>query len=285
MGQTIQIYLPTGEPTGIRIAEITTRLVQVILVPRLHLGEAIKRPELDRVGCYLLLRENGPEGEPNIYIGETEEMRRRLGQHHQRDDSLPGWDLALAVVSKDGSFTKTHGLLLQFLAYQRVAEIGILRTDQRQRPGEPKAPDALRDDCFDALEQAAFLCSIVGQPVMSHRARRTGSESIFVITTKNGADAKGYPTSGGFLVLKGSRCVNGIRESAGAHVRQARERLLAENVLASEDKVLTFGKDYAFESPSGAASVVIGGNANGWVEWRSADGKTLHDAVRIKDGT
>lgn len=32
--KTIQIFLPGGDPRGIRIAEITTRIVQVIEVPR-----------------------------------------------------------------------------------------------------------------------------------------------------------------------------------------------------------------------------------------------------------
>ena len=31
--KTIQIYLPTGEPRGIRIAEITTRIVQAGVDP------------------------------------------------------------------------------------------------------------------------------------------------------------------------------------------------------------------------------------------------------------
>jgi hypothetical protein len=32
--KTLQIYLPGGDPQGIRVAEITTRIVQVIEVPR-----------------------------------------------------------------------------------------------------------------------------------------------------------------------------------------------------------------------------------------------------------
>lgn len=32
--QTIQIYLPGGDPRGIRVAEVTTRIVQVVEVPR-----------------------------------------------------------------------------------------------------------------------------------------------------------------------------------------------------------------------------------------------------------
>jgi hypothetical protein len=37
--KTIQIYLPTGEPRGIRIAEITTRIVQAVLIPRSDLAQ------------------------------------------------------------------------------------------------------------------------------------------------------------------------------------------------------------------------------------------------------
>ena len=32
--KTIQIYLPFGDPRGIRVAELTTRIVRVIEVPR-----------------------------------------------------------------------------------------------------------------------------------------------------------------------------------------------------------------------------------------------------------
>ena len=39
--QTIQIYLPAGDPRGMRVAEITTRIIRVIEVPR---ASAIWRP-------------------------------------------------------------------------------------------------------------------------------------------------------------------------------------------------------------------------------------------------
>lgn len=32
--QTIQIFLPSGDPQGVRVAEITTRIVRMIEVPR-----------------------------------------------------------------------------------------------------------------------------------------------------------------------------------------------------------------------------------------------------------
>ena len=52
--KTIQIYLPAGEPRGIRIVDITTRLILAVLVPRSELAAGKLRRELDHPGvCFL----------------------------------------------------------------------------------------------------------------------------------------------------------------------------------------------------------------------------------------
>jgi Domain of unknown function (DUF4357) len=38
-----------------------------------------------------------------------------------------------------------------------------------------------------------------------------------------------------------------------------------------------FSQDYSFSSPSTAAAVVLGRSANGRVEWKAADGRTLKE--------
>ncbi len=43
---------------------------------------------------------------------------------------------------------------------------------------------------------------------------------------------------------------------------------------------MTFTSDYIFNSPSAAAGVVLGRNANGWIEWKNEDGKTLDELKR-----
>jgi len=52
--KTIQIFLPGGDPRGLRVAEITTRIVQVIEVPRTRLDEFSRMPESAQVGVYFL---------------------------------------------------------------------------------------------------------------------------------------------------------------------------------------------------------------------------------------
>ena len=60
--QTIQIFLPAGDPRGMRVAEITTRIVRVIEVPRSQLTDFLKMPESQQVGVYFLMGELSEAG-------------------------------------------------------------------------------------------------------------------------------------------------------------------------------------------------------------------------------
>jgi hypothetical protein len=50
-----QVFLPDGKLGSLRIAEITSRTVQAILIPRAKLDDAAQRPELKNVGIYFLV--------------------------------------------------------------------------------------------------------------------------------------------------------------------------------------------------------------------------------------
>jgi hypothetical protein len=53
--KTIQIFLPSGEPHGFRIAEIITRIVRVIEVPRSLLAYFLAMEPSSQVGLYVLV--------------------------------------------------------------------------------------------------------------------------------------------------------------------------------------------------------------------------------------
>lgn len=81
--KTIQIYLPGGNPRGIRIAEITTRIVQAIEIPRSLLGEFLKMPESNQVAVYYLIGEDEEVGGgAMVYVGQTGDLRKRLASHN-----------------------------------------------------------------------------------------------------------------------------------------------------------------------------------------------------------
>jgi hypothetical protein len=71
-----------------------------------------------------------------------------------------------------------------------------------------------------------------------------------------------------------------MRAAAPEHsvwVINLRKMLTEKNVLVSSGDHLRFLKDFEFKSPSAAAAVIRGGNANGLTEWRTDDGVTLKE--------
>ena len=70
--KTIQIFLPDGHPRSIKIAEITNRIAQAILIPRNKLKEIEAREEIKNVGVYFLFGEQEDKAKPCVYIGEAE---------------------------------------------------------------------------------------------------------------------------------------------------------------------------------------------------------------------
>ena len=59
-----------------------------------------------------------------------------------------------------------------------------------------------------------------------------------------------------------------------------RNRLLESGVMHVEGDTVVFDKDHLFRSPSMAALSLMGRTANGWLEWKTKDGKTLDDLMR-----
>jgi hypothetical protein len=70
--KTIQVYLPTGEPPGIRIANITTRPLFAALVPRSELATGKLRWDLNHPVVYFLFGVDEGGAKPIVYIGQTE---------------------------------------------------------------------------------------------------------------------------------------------------------------------------------------------------------------------
>jgi hypothetical protein len=87
--KTIQIFLPHGDPQGIRVAEITTRIVQVFDVPRKLLASFLEMDESAKVVVYFLLGEGEQAESPQVYVGQTGDLRQRLTSHHPEEGVLP----------------------------------------------------------------------------------------------------------------------------------------------------------------------------------------------------
>ena len=74
--KTIQIYLPKGNPRGLRLAEMTTRTVRLIEIPRIHIDDFFAMPEANQVGLYFLVSDTDSIDKPLLYIGQTGDLKR-----------------------------------------------------------------------------------------------------------------------------------------------------------------------------------------------------------------
>jgi hypothetical protein len=54
-----------------------------------------------------------------------------------------------------------------------------------------------------------------------------------------------------------------------------RKDLLAQGVIVDQGQHYAFAQDQVFTSPSTAAGVILGRTANGRIEWKNSEGKTL----------
>jgi len=75
---TIKLFLVTGSPNGLRTAELSNWSGKAIAAPRSEISSLLRRPELKSPGIYILTGKDADSGEPALYIGEAEDVSRRL---------------------------------------------------------------------------------------------------------------------------------------------------------------------------------------------------------------
>jgi hypothetical protein len=91
------------------------------------------------------------------------------------------------------------------------------------------------------------------------------------------AAGTGADTPEGFIVKAGSKARAATVPSIHKWLVDLRETLLAQGILSPQGDQLIFTQDYAFDSPSSAAGVLLGRSANGRREWKTVDGHTLKE--------
>jgi predicted GIY-YIG superfamily endonuclease len=280
--KTIQIFLPAGDPRGIRIAEITTRIVQVIEVPRSLLADFLAMPEGTQVALYFLVGETEDGSEDTVYVGQTGDLRARLTAHNKEKDF---WERALVLISRTNSLTQTHALFLEWHCLQAIRTAGRFRDENGNKGNRPFTPPPLEADCLEIFETGQALVSTLGYPMFDAlvQAVEKAVAPVMFHCQRRGADGRGYYTADGFVVLRDSSGpLENTASQGGTQAERLRAPLIASGVLVADGKRLRFTRDHLFRTPSGAASVLLGRSANGWIEWMTESRQTLDAIERQK---
>ena len=277
--QTIQIFLPDGNPTSIKIADLTNRMIVAVLIPRNKLTECGIRPEVRKYGIYFLFGVNEDKAKPISYIGETEDCFERLKMHNKAKDF---WNYAVVITSKSNTFTKSHVKYLEHVSIKTANEIGRYETDNQSAPAKPYITESMEADLLDNFETIKILLATLGFPIFEEIRKSTSNKKELLYCKGKDATAQGEMIDDGFVVLKSSKANKDETKTAGTWVTGMRKKLFDDKILIPTAGVYVFAEDFVFGSPSAAAAAVLGRRANGWTEWKDKDGKTIDEIYRIE---
>ena len=283
-GRSIRLFLADGVPNGIITAEIVNWTGHVMVAPRSRLPDLLRRAEAGRTGVYVLSGDD-PEGAlaPLVYIGESDNVGKRLAQHN-RDEDKGFWDRVCVVTSKDPNLTKAHVRYLESRLITVAADSGRAKLVNGTAPDFGLLPESDIADMEYFVEQMRTILPVLGLDLLREPPRLStpaiastadaapavAASPVFELaSTKHGLRASAREVDGDFVVLAGSQAQ---REWIGAHGHSYQTllpRLVATGVLAGDgDGPFRFATDCAFRSPSAASAAVLGRQDNGRTSWR-----------------
>ena len=314
--KTIQIYLPKGNPRGLRLAEMTTRTVRLIEIPHIHIDDFFAMPDASQVGLYFLIGETESTDKPLLYVGQTGDLKRRLNQHDDKDF----WTRAFVMLSTNNSMTQTHALYMEHKAIATAIEVGRYEIKNGNNGNRPHTPDPLKADCEELFYTLDVLLSTLGQPIFESLSIRNSVERVSKQTTKDnvknhsedysfsnaqsqlnensassftknetimfycnvsGGNAQGYYDDDGFVLLAGSLIRKKTTSTINKAISERRNKMLVNDVLINYDtNFYKLIEDQLFKSPSGACQLVTGRATNGWITWKNLQGKDLSSVYR-----
>jgi hypothetical protein len=272
-GGTIRIFLADGTAEGLRLVEKSNWTGHAVVCPRARFAEVKSRREFNRPGVYVLMGPPATAELPTIYVGEGDPVRPRLEQHHREKDF---WTTLVLFTSNAENLNKAHVQYLESRLIELARSAKRCDLENGNVPQRPNLTEADQAEMESFLDDMLLVYPIVG--VSAFEAAKIESPTVqpLVIRAK-GITATGYDTSAGFVVTRGSEAVVDWVPSAHKYALALRDSLIDRGVLVKNNDRYVFSQDYTFDSPSAAAQVIQGRTANGRIDWKDEQGRTLKE--------
>ena len=233
--------------------------------------------ELNQPGVYFLIGEKDEIGKPTVYIGESEVLSTCLNEHNKMKEF---WNLAICFVSEKNNLNKAHIKYLENYACEQAKHVNKCTLENNNTPTKPQLSNQDRDFTLRFFDELKIIITTLGYPIFEQT--KLNKKNLYYSKGKD-ADAVGEYSEEGFTGNKGSK--SNVKEvtSIPQNISILRTNLLGKSILKDENGSYIFQENFTFSSPSTVASVVLGRSANGWIEWKDKDGKTLDEVIRNKE--
>jgi hypothetical protein len=274
-GKTIKIFLIDGDPNGRMSCELSNWTGKAYKIPRIKIKDCTDRDDLGSTGVYLLFGKDD-EGNDQVYIGEAETILKRLNQQLTSKDF---WNETIVFISKDENLNKAHIKYLENRLHEIAMSSNRYKVENSVTPTQSSISESDKAEMEEFIDNIKLLVNTLGHKVfeVKREFKPKQKQCTFMIKSARGADGHGEPTSDGFVVFKGSKAAGSIVNSMTSNFVKLRDKLIDDAVLVNKGEYFEFTDDYIFSSPSTAAVMVMGRNANGLTEWKTKDGKTLKE--------
>jgi len=298
-GRSLEFYFVDGKPDGMLTAEVFNWTGHVLRIPRTRLADGLRRAMAAQTGIYLLLGED--QNGPLAYIGEAEDMARRIGQHAREKD---WWDMAVLVTTTGDALHKAHVKYLESRLIGTARGASVMRLENGNQPAGASLNEAATANMESFLDTLHMVLPAIrvdlfqtGRRIVAPRAEQAPTRSttsdaapVFkLVVPRHGVEARAHLVGDEIVVLAGSR----VRpEWVGdrthmTHYRILHDSLREKDIIRADGDAGVLTEDYAFSSPSAAVAVVSGRSANGRTSWKLPDGRSYADweADQIKGAT
>ncbi|MCD6598566.1 MAG: GIY-YIG nuclease family protein, partial [Bacteroidales bacterium] len=209
-GKTIKLFLIDGEPNGRMTCELSNWTGKAYRIPRILVRESSDRDELKNPGVYLLFGKN-EEGKEIVYIGEAEIIFDRLKQHLSQKDF---WNEVITFISKDENLNKAHIKYLENRLFEKAQQTKRYIIYNNTIPTKSSISESDRAEMEEFIENIKLLTNTLGHKVFEEiretKTIKQEKQRTFEIKATRGANAKGIPTSSGFVVFKDSEIATSI---------------------------------------------------------------------------
>lgn len=274
--RSLELFFVDGDPEGMLTATIPFQWSGHVLVSnRTQLRDALQRPEVSRPGVYLLIGEN-EEGEPLLYIGESDDIGQRIKNH---DSNKQWWTTAVFITSNGDQLNKAHVKYLESRLIEKAKQVNKIKLDNGTNPPLNPLSEAARSHMEDFLENIFLVLPALRFDFFLESTRTKASlkeatqkeTPVFVLNTpKHGITATARIIDSHFVVEEGSLAQGAWVGTNSENTSYAKLHgdLIQQGVLVRKDSKCVFAKSYAFNSPSAAGAVVNGRPTNGTTEWK-----------------
>lgn len=271
-GKTIELFLVNGRADSLITAELSNWNGKAIKIPRTEI-ECYNRDDIKSAGVYFLFCQTDDEND-SVYIGEAENILDRLKQHmldYKNDKEAYYWNTAVLFIGNE--LTKAHIRYLEDRFVKEARNCGRYNVLTKNTYSKTFLKESQRECMEEFIDNVKIIINALGYKVLE-MAPKAQNNTSYLYIKNDSVDAKGYLSSGGFTVCKGSKISAKVVDSMEKYVKsyyELRNKLILNEVIKNGE----FTIDYEFSAPSAAADVILGCSTNGLTAWKNKDGEIL----------